>query len=86
MPISSFAGKQTSPFVDPKMVEWEVMDLEAQLLKIKELEETPSKFRSKAVSESIERVKIWQTIELGLNKNKEAIDQLFGCGLNFQPS
>ncbi|CAL9024720.1 unnamed protein product [Prunus brigantina] len=52
------------------------MDLEAQLLKIEELGETPSKAKSKVVDKAMDRIRIWQTTEVDLDENKEVIDQL----------
>ncbi|CAL2256134.1 unnamed protein product [Prunus armeniaca] len=52
------------------------MDLDAQLEKLEKLSSTPSKVKSKAVDEAVERVKIWQSTELDLDENREAVDQL----------
>ncbi|CAL2237909.1 unnamed protein product [Prunus armeniaca] len=63
MPLHSVPGSSTTAsYADPELAEFEVMDLEAQLLKIEKLGATPSKSKSKAVD------------ELDLDGNKEAID------------
>ncbi|CAL8988542.1 unnamed protein product [Prunus brigantina] len=77
MPIHSLPGSSTTAsFADPKLAEFEAMDLDAQLGKIEKLSFTPGKAKSKAVDEARERVKIWQSTEMELDENKEAIDQL----------
>ncbi|CAL8990240.1 unnamed protein product [Prunus brigantina] len=77
MPIHSLPGSSTTTsFADPELVEFEAMDLDAQLDKLEKLSSTPGKAKSKAMDEAMERVKIWQSTELELDENKEAIDQL----------
>ncbi|CAL8152486.1 unnamed protein product [Prunus armeniaca] len=51
-------------------------DLDAQLDRLEQLSFTPGKAKSKAVDEAMDRVKIWQSTELDLDENKEAIDKL----------
>ncbi|CAL8163069.1 unnamed protein product [Prunus armeniaca] len=63
-------------FADPELAEFEAMDLDAQLDKLEKLSSTPSKAKSKAVEEVMERLKIWQSTELKLDDDREAIDQL----------
>ncbi|KAL6286519.1 hypothetical protein ACE6H2_010909 [Prunus campanulata] len=70
------SSTETASHADPKLAEFEVMDLESQLLKIEKLRETPSKSRSRAVEESMDMIRIWQTTELDLDENIKAIDQL----------
>ncbi|CAL2236865.1 unnamed protein product [Prunus armeniaca] len=73
MPIHSLPGSPTTAsFADPELAEFEAMDLVAQLDKLEKLSSTPSKAKSKAV----DRVKIWQSTELDLDENQEAVDQL----------
>lgn len=67
---------ETASHADPELVEFEPMDLEAQLLKIEKLGETPSKAKSRAMGEMMDRVRIWQTTELDLDEYKEFIDRL----------
>ncbi|CAL2254919.1 unnamed protein product [Prunus armeniaca] len=77
MPIHSLLGSSTTAsFVDPELAEFEAMDLDAQLDKLEKLSSTPGKAKSKAVNEAMDRVKIWQSIELDLDENQKAIDQL----------
>ncbi|CAL9019047.1 unnamed protein product [Prunus brigantina] len=77
MPIHSLPGSSnTASFADPEHAEFEAMDLDAQLDKLEKLSSTPSKAKSKAVEEAIERLKIWQSTELGLDEGMEAINQL----------
>ncbi|CAL2237096.1 unnamed protein product [Prunus armeniaca] len=52
------------------------MDLDTQLQKLEKLGATPGKAKSKAVDEVVDRVRIWQSTELDLDENKEAVDQL----------
>ncbi|CAL2256229.1 unnamed protein product [Prunus armeniaca] len=68
----------TSPLKPPivALAEFEAMDLDAQLDKLKQLSPIPGKAKSKVVDEAVDRVKIWQSTELDLDENKEAIDQL----------
>ncbi|CAL8119309.1 unnamed protein product [Prunus armeniaca] len=73
MPIHSFPGSPTTAsFDDPELAEFEAMDLDAQLDKLEKLSSTSGKAKSKAV----DRMKIWQSTELDLDKNQEAVDQL----------
>ncbi|CAL2277547.1 unnamed protein product [Prunus armeniaca] len=44
--------------------------------RLKKLSSTPGNTKSKAVDEAMERVKIWQSTELELDENREAVDQL----------
>lgn len=77
MPLRSVPGSsETASHVDPELVEFEARDLEAQLLKIEKLGETPSKAKSKVVDEAMDKIKIWQSTGLDLDENKEVIDQL----------
>ncbi|CAL8076837.1 unnamed protein product [Prunus armeniaca] len=77
MPIHSFPGSSTTAsFSDPELAAFEAMDLDAQLDKLEKLSSPPSKAKSKAVEEAIERLKIWQSTELELDEDREAIDQL----------
>ena len=50
------------------------MDLDAQLDRLEKLGATPSKAKSRAVDEAVERVRIWQSTELDLDENKEAVN------------
>ncbi|CAL8993899.1 unnamed protein product [Prunus brigantina] len=52
------------------------MDLDAQLDRLEQLSSAPSKAKSKAVDEVVDRVRIWQSTELVLDESGEAIDQL----------
>ncbi|CAL2276294.1 unnamed protein product [Prunus armeniaca] len=61
---------------DFAMAEFEAMDLDAQLDRLEKLNSTPGKAKSKAVEEAVERLKIWQSTELELDEDREAIDQL----------
>ncbi|KAI5311281.1 hypothetical protein L3X38_000119 [Prunus dulcis] len=71
MPIHSLPGSYTTAsFADPELAEFEVMDLDAQLNKLEKLSSTPSKAKSKAVNEAMERVRIWQSTELELDENR----------------
>ncbi|CAL2229284.1 unnamed protein product [Prunus armeniaca] len=73
MPIHSLPGSSnTASFADPELAEFEAMDLDAQLDKMEKISSTPGKAKSKAV----ERLKIWQSTELELDEDREAIDQL----------
>ncbi|CAL8168692.1 unnamed protein product [Prunus armeniaca] len=77
MPIHSIPGSSaTASFADPKLAEFEAMDLDAQLDKLEKLSSTPSKAKSKVVEEAIERLKTWQSTELELDEDREVIDQL----------
>ncbi|KAI5320954.1 hypothetical protein L3X38_040662 [Prunus dulcis] len=77
IPIHSILGSSTTTsFADPELAEFEAMDLDAQLDRLEKLGATPSKAKSRAVDEAVERVRIWQSTELDLDKNKEAVDQL----------
>ncbi|KAL6281728.1 hypothetical protein ACE6H2_018609 [Prunus campanulata] len=77
MPIQSRAVSSiTASLADPELAEFEAMDLDAQLDRLEKLSSTPSKAKFKAVDEAMERVKIWQSTELGLEGNKEAVEQL----------
>ncbi|XP_020410777.1 uncharacterized protein LOC109946669 [Prunus persica] len=76
MPIHSFlSSSATASFADPELVEFEAMDLDAQLDKLEKLTSTPGKAKSKAVEEAMERLKIWQSSELELDEDREAVDQ-----------
>ncbi|CAL2259883.1 unnamed protein product [Prunus armeniaca] len=76
MPIHSLPGSsKMASFADPKLAEFEAMDLDAQLDKLEKLSSTPSKTKSKTVEEAIERLKIWQSTELGLDEGMEAVNQ-----------
>ncbi|CAL2256812.1 unnamed protein product [Prunus armeniaca] len=60
MPIHSLPGSSTTAsFANPELVEFEAMDLDAQLDKLVKLSSTPGKKKSKAVNEAMDRVKIW---------------------------
>ncbi|CAL8167611.1 unnamed protein product [Prunus armeniaca] len=73
MPIHSLLGSfTTTSFADPELVEFEAMDFDAQLDKLEKLSSTPSKAKSKAV----DRLKIWESTEMDLDENQEAVDQL----------
>ncbi|CAL2240393.1 unnamed protein product [Prunus armeniaca] len=75
MPIHSVLGSPaTASFADLELAEFEVMDLDAQLDRLEQLSSTPGKAKSKAVDGTVDRVKIWQSTELDLDENKEAID------------
>ncbi|KAI5351098.1 hypothetical protein L3X38_003989 [Prunus dulcis] len=77
MPIHSLPGSSTTAsFADPELVEFEAMDLDAQLDKLEKLSSTHGKAKSKALDEAMERVKIWQSTELKLDENREAVDEL----------
>ncbi|CAL2240049.1 unnamed protein product [Prunus armeniaca] len=77
MPIHSLPGSPTTAsFDDPELAEFEAMDLDAQLDKLEKLSSTSGKAKSKAVDEAVDRMKIWQSTELDLDKNQEAVDQL----------
>ncbi|CAL2228275.1 unnamed protein product [Prunus armeniaca] len=77
MPIYSLPGSSTTTsFSDPELVEFEAMDLDAQLDKLEKLSSTPGKAKSKAVDEAVDRVKIWQSAKLDLDDSSEAFDQL----------
>ncbi|KAI5347454.1 hypothetical protein L3X38_015333 [Prunus dulcis] len=77
IPIHSVLGSSTTTsFADPELVEFEAMDLDAHLDRLEKLGATPSKAKSRAMDEAVERVRIWQPTKLDLDKNKEAVDQL----------
>ncbi|CAL2257097.1 unnamed protein product [Prunus armeniaca] len=77
MPIHSLAGSSaTASFADPELAEFEAMDLDAQLDKLEKLSSPVGKIRSRAVEETMERLKIWQSSELELDEGKEVFDQL----------
>ncbi|CAL2237097.1 unnamed protein product [Prunus armeniaca] len=77
IPIHSVPGSSiTTSFADPELAEFEAMDLDAQLQKLEKLGATLGKAKSKAVDEVVDRVRIWQSTELDLDENKEAVDQL----------
>ncbi|CAL2256867.1 unnamed protein product [Prunus armeniaca] len=77
MPIHSIpSSPATASFADPELAEFEAMDLDAQLDKLEQLSPIPGKAKSKVVDEVVGRVKIWQSTELDLAENMEAIDQL----------
>ncbi|CAL9021995.1 unnamed protein product [Prunus brigantina] len=77
MPIHSLPGSSaTASFADPELAEFEAMDLDAQLDKLEKLSSPPSKAKSRAVEEAMERLKIWQSSELELDEDREAFDQL----------
>ncbi|KAH0983436.1 hypothetical protein GBA52_010613 [Prunus armeniaca] len=60
MPIHSVPNSPaTASFADPELVEFEAMDLDAQLDRLEQLSSTLSKAKSKAVDEAVDRVKIW---------------------------
>lgn len=65
MPIQSFLGSlDTASHADPKLVEFEAMDFQAQLEKLERLVETPSKAKSGALNEALSRIKVWQTTDV----------------------
>ncbi|CAL2229699.1 unnamed protein product [Prunus armeniaca] len=75
MPIHSLPGSSTtSSFADPDLAEFEAMDLDAQLERLEMLSSPVGRAKSKAVEEAMERVKIWQSTELDLDEDREAID------------
>ncbi|CAL8088857.1 unnamed protein product [Prunus armeniaca] len=75
--IHSLPGSSaTASFADPELAEFEAMDLDTQLDRLEMLSSPVGKARSKAVEEAIERLKIWQSTELELDEDREAIDQL----------
>ncbi|CAL9006237.1 unnamed protein product, partial [Prunus brigantina] len=77
MLIHSIPGSfATTSFADPELAEFEAMDLDAQLDKLVKLSYTPGKAKSKAVDEAMDRVRIWQSVELDLDDSGEAFDQL----------
>ncbi|CAL9018579.1 unnamed protein product [Prunus brigantina] len=77
LPIHSFpSSSTTASFADPELVEFEAMDLDAQLDKLEKLSSPPGKAKSRAVEEVMERLKIWQSAELELDEDRETIDQL----------
>ncbi|BBG93679.1 autoinhibited Ca2+-ATPase 11 [Prunus dulcis] len=77
MPIHSFPGSSaTASFADPELEEFEAMDLDAQLDRLEKLSSPPSKAKSRAVQEAMERLKIWQSTELEFDEDTGALDQL----------
>lgn len=77
MPIHSIpSSPATASFADPELAEFEAMDLDAQLDRLEQLSSNPSKAKSRAVDEAVDRVRIWQSTELDLGEGGEAIDQL----------
>ncbi|CAL8119927.1 unnamed protein product [Prunus armeniaca] len=77
MPIHSLPGSSaTASFADPELAEFEAMDLDAQLDRLEMLSSPIGKAKSKAVEEIMKRLKIWQSTELELDEDREAIDQL----------
>ncbi|CAL8993532.1 unnamed protein product [Prunus brigantina] len=75
MPIHSIPGSSTTAsFVDPELAGFEAMDMDAQLDKLEKLSSTPGKAKSNAMDEAMDRVKIWQSTELDLDENKEAVN------------
>ena len=77
MPIHSLPGSSTTAsFADPELEEFEAMDLDAQLDRLEKLSSPPSKAKSRAVQEAMERLKIWQSTELKFDEDKGALDQL----------
>ncbi|VVA40062.1 PREDICTED: LOC109946669, partial [Prunus dulcis] len=77
MPIHSLPGSSaTASFADPELEEFEAMDLDAQLDRLEKLSSPPSKAKSRAVQEAMERLKIWQSTELEFDEDKGALDQL----------
>ncbi|CAL2277259.1 unnamed protein product [Prunus armeniaca] len=77
MPIHSLLGSSTTAsFANLELVQFEAMDLDAQLDKLEKLSSSPGKAKSKVVEEAMERLKIWQSTELELDEGREAIDQL----------
>ncbi|CAL2230238.1 unnamed protein product [Prunus armeniaca] len=77
MPIYSLPGSSaTASFADPELAEFEALDLDAQQDRLEMLSSPVDKAKSKAVKEAMERLKIWQSNELELHEDKEAIDQL----------
>ncbi|CAL2240296.1 unnamed protein product [Prunus armeniaca] len=77
MPIHSLpSSSATASFADPELAEFEAMDLDAQLDKLEMLSSPVGKAKSKAVMKAMERLKIWQSNELELDEDREAIDQL----------
>ncbi|BBN67633.1 hypothetical protein Prudu_136S000500 [Prunus dulcis] len=77
MPIHSLPGSSaTASFADPELEEFEAMDLDAQLDRLEKLSSPPSKAKSRAVQEAMERLKIWQSTELEFDEDTGALDQL----------
>ncbi|BBN69408.1 autoinhibited Ca2+-ATPase 11 [Prunus dulcis] len=70
MPIHSLPGSSTASFADPELEEFEAMDLDAQLDRLEKLSSPPSKAKSRAVQEAMERLKIWQSTELEFDEDK----------------
>ncbi|CAL8168403.1 unnamed protein product [Prunus armeniaca] len=56
MPIHSLLGSSATAF---PMAEFEALDLDAQLDRLEMLSSPVSKAKSKAVTEAMERLKIW---------------------------
>lgn len=70
MPFHSVpSSSTTASFADPELVEFEAMDLEAQLLKIEKLGATPSKAKFKVVDEAMDKIRIWQSTKLNMYGN-----------------
>ncbi|CAL2256431.1 unnamed protein product [Prunus armeniaca] len=77
MPIHSLPGSSaTTSFANPELTQFEAMDLDAQLDRLEMLSSPIGKAKSKAVEEAMEGLKIWQSNELELDEDREAIDQL----------
>ncbi|CAL8174388.1 unnamed protein product [Prunus armeniaca] len=77
MPIHSIpSSPATASFAGPELAEFEAMYLDAQLDRLEQLFSNPSKAKSRAVDEAVDRVRIWQSTELDLDEGGEAIDQL----------
>ncbi|CAL8087066.1 unnamed protein product [Prunus armeniaca] len=74
--ILAISSSTTASFADSELAKFEAMDLDAQLDKLEKLSSTPSQAKSKAVDKAMKRVKIWQSTELELDENREAVDQL----------
>ncbi|CAL9000569.1 unnamed protein product [Prunus brigantina] len=75
MPIHSIpSSPATASFADPELAEFEAMDLDAQLDRLEQLSSNPSKAKSGAVDEAVDRVRIWQSTELDLDEGGETID------------
>ncbi|CAL2266535.1 unnamed protein product [Prunus armeniaca] len=56
--IVAISSSTTTSFADPYSAKFEAMDLGAQLLKLEKLGKTPSKAKSKAVDEAMDRIRI----------------------------
>ncbi|CAL9021351.1 unnamed protein product, partial [Prunus brigantina] len=76
MPIHSLPiSSATASFADLELAEFEAMDLDAQLDRLEMLSSPIGKAKSKAAEGAMERLKIWQSTELELDEDREAIDQ-----------